>query len=154
VAIDAWCALTGGVQTMPEQKDSQVACSRILLVEDDPEHVFIALAVLRQVLGDDTQIVVAKTAEEALAIIDNFTDLDRPDLVLVDLYLPNEGGFRVLSGLKAHGLPPEVPIFVVTSSMYDRDVALSYELGACAVLFKPLSRAQLKEELKRMGALL
>jgi CheY-like chemotaxis protein len=135
------------------QKDAGPVCSRILLVEDDPEHVFIALTVLRQLLGDDTQILVAESAEEALTIIDKFTDTDRPDLILVDLYLPGEGGFRVLSGLRSHGLPSEVPIFVVTSSMYDRDVALSYELGACAVLFKPLSRAQLRDELRRMAVL-
>ncbi len=135
------------------QKDVDPGCSRILLVEDDPEHVFIALTVLRQVLGDDTQILVAENAEEAVGIIEKFTDTDRPDLILVDLYLPSEGGFRVLSSLRSHGFGSDVPIFVVTSSMYDRDVALSYELGACAVLFKPLSRAQLKEELKRMGIL-
>jgi hypothetical protein len=37
--------------------------------------------------------------------------------------------------------------------MFDRDVAMSYELGASAVLNKPLSRAALREELKRIGAL-
>jgi AmiR/NasT family two-component response regulator len=42
-------------------------------------------------------------------------------------------------------------MFVITSSMYDRDIAQSYELGASAVLCKPLSRARLKEELARIG---
>jgi CheY-like chemotaxis protein len=37
--------------------------------------------------------------------------------------------------------------------MYDRDIAQSYELGASAVLSKPLSRAKLREELTRVGAI-
>jgi len=44
-------------------------------------------------------------------------------------------------------------MFVITSSLYDRDIAESYELGASAVLCKPLSRAKLRDELVRVGAL-
>ena len=46
-----------------------------------------------------------------------------------------------------------VPMFVITSSLYDRDIAESYQLGASAVLCKPLSRAKLRDELVRVGAL-
>ena len=46
-----------------------------------------------------------------------------------------------------------VPMFVITSSLYDLDIAQSYELGASAVLCKPLSRAILKEELARIGVI-
>jgi hypothetical protein len=42
---------------------------------------------------------------------------------------------------------------VITSSLYDQDIAQSYELGASAVLCKPLSRAILREELVRIGKL-
>jgi hypothetical protein len=44
-------------------------------------------------------------------------------------------------------------MFVITSSLYDLDIAQSYELGASAVLCKPLSRAILKEELARIGVI-
>jgi hypothetical protein len=44
-------------------------------------------------------------------------------------------------------------MFVITSSLYDRDIAESYQLGASAVLCKPLSRAKLRDELVRVGAL-
>ena len=46
-----------------------------------------------------------------------------------------------------------MPMFVITSSLYDRDIAESYQLGASAVLCKPLSRAKLRDELVRVGAL-
>ena len=86
-------------------------------------------------------------------MIRHFTEQDRPDLMLVDLRLPDHGGFAVLSAARAHEPSSQIPLFVVTSSMYDRDIAQSYELGASVVLSKPLSRARLKEELARIGAL-
>jgi CheY-like chemotaxis protein len=126
---------------------------RIFLVEDNPDHVFIALTVMRQVLGDAIEILHAQSAEEALDMIPRFTDLDRPDLFFVDLRLPENGGFSVLAAVHGSEICSTVPVFVITSSMYDRDIAQSYELGASAVLSKPLSRARLREELTRVGAI-
>jgi CheY-like chemotaxis protein len=126
---------------------------RIFLVEDNPDHVFIALTVVRQVLGDDIELVHASNADEALLMIAQFTEQDRPDLFLVDLRLPDNGGFSVLQAARANEALTAVPMFVITSSLYDRDIAESYELGASAVLCKPLSRAKLRDELVRVGAL-
>jgi len=55
--------------------------------------------------------------------------------------------------MRAHEACAQVPAFVLTSSLYDQDVAQSYNLGAAAVLCKPLSRANLREELVRIGKL-
>jgi CheY-like chemotaxis protein len=126
---------------------------RIFLVEDNPEHSFIAVRVLQQLLGESSEVIVAENAEEALTLIEHFTEQDRPDLMLVDLRLPDNGGFEVLSAARAHEACAQVPTFVLTSSLYDKDVAQSYDLGASAVLCKPLSRANLREELVRIGKL-
>ena len=75
---------------------------RIFLVEDNPDHVFIALTVVRQVLGDDIELVHASNADEALLMIAQFTEQDRPDLFLVDLRLPDNGGFSVLQAARAN----------------------------------------------------
>src|SRR5271155_3219356 len=112
---------------------------RIFLVEDNPDHVFIALTVVRQVLGDDIELVHAANADEAL--------------FLIDLRLPDNGGFSVLQAARANEALTAVPMFVITSSLYDRDIAESYQLGPPAVLCKPLSRAKLRDELVRVGAL-
>lgn len=126
---------------------------RVLLVEDNAEHSFIAVTVLRQLLGETSETVVAQTADEAVDLIGQFTEHDRPDLILVDLRLPGSGGFAVLSALRSHEECAKAPVFVITSSLYDQDIAQSYELGASAVLCKPLSRAILREELVRIGKL-
>lgn len=135
-----------------EEKDP-AAGVRIFLVEDNPDHVFIALTVMRQVLGDEIEMLHAQSAEEALEMIPRFTEFDRPDLFFVDLRLPEDGGFAVLAAIRASEICSSIPLFVVTSSLYDRDIAQSYELGASAVLSKPLSRAKLREELTRVGAI-
>jgi len=105
------------------------------------------------VLGDEIELVHAQNADEALLMITQFTEQDRPDLFLVDLRLPDNGGFSVLQAARANEALSSVPMFVITSSLYDRDIAESYELGASAVLCKPLSRAKLRDELVRVGAL-
>src|SRR6202789_4604937 len=85
---------------------------RIFLVEDNPDHVFIALTVVRQVLGDDIELVHASNADEALLMIAQFTEQDRPDLFLVDLRLPDNGGFSGLQAPKASDGAPAVPILL------------------------------------------
>jgi CheY-like chemotaxis protein len=139
-----------------DSKDASTSAQlgmRVLLVEDNPQHSFLAVTVLQQLLGESSEVIVAESAEEALMLIDHFTEYDRPDLILVDLRLPDSGGFEVLSAARAHEACAHVPTFVLTSSLYDKDVAQSYDLGASAVLCKPLSRAILREELVRIGKL-
>lgn len=126
---------------------------RVFLVEDNAEHSFIAVTVIRQLLGEASEVIVAENAEEAVGLIGQFTENDRPDLMLVDLRLPDNGGFSVLTAARTSAACASVPTFVITSSLYDQDIAQSYELGASAVLCKPLSRASLREELIRIGKL-
>jgi len=124
---------------------------RILLVEDNPDHAFVALTVARQVLGECIELIHAQNADEAVELIGHFTSEDRPDLFMVDLRLPDNGGFAVLSAVRGSSACEHVPLFVITSSGYDRDIAECYQLGASAVLCKPLSRAIFREEIARVG---
>src|ERR1700680_397729 len=73
---------------------------RILLVEDNPDHAFVALTVARQVLGECIELIHAQNADEAVELIGHFTVEDRPDLFMVDLRLPDNGGFSVLSAVR------------------------------------------------------
>src|SRR5260370_22575296 len=88
---------------------------RIFLVEDNPDHVFIALTVVKQVLGEEIELVHAQNADEALLMISQFTDNDRPDLFLVDLRLPDNGGVSVLRGARRHDTHASRTMFVTTN---------------------------------------
>ena len=125
----------------------------VLLVEDNPEHSFVATKVLQQLFGEESEIIVAQNTDEALYLLHLFTEHDRPDLILIDLRLPDGRGLEVLSVARGHEACAQVPTLVITSSRYDEDVAQSYQLGASAVLSKPLSRANLRDELVRIGSL-
>jgi len=124
---------------------------RILLVEDNADHAFVALTVARQVLGECIELIHAQNADEAVDLIGHFTAEDRPDLFMVDLRLPDNGGFSVITAIKGSTACENVPLFVITSSGYDRDIAECYQMGASAVLCKPLSRAIFREEIARVG---
>src|ERR1700688_1393115 len=139
-----------------DQEKEEVQLSpavRIFLVEDNPDHVFIALTVVKQVLGEEIELVHAQNADEALLMIAQFTEHDRPDLFLVDLRLPDNGGFSVLQAAKANEALTAVPMCVTPSSFPDRVLGEIYQPAAPAVLCKPLSRAKLRDELVRVGAL-
>ncbi len=135
------------------QTAEQATGVRILLVEDNADHAFVAVTIVKQVFGDCLELVHAQNGDEAVEVIRQFTEEDRPDLILLDLRLPENGGFAVLSAVKAHAACADVPLLVITSSGYDRDIAECYNLGASAVLTKPLSRGRLREELVRVGML-
>src|SRR5258708_14275091 len=100
---------------------------RVFLVEDNADHSFIAVTVIRQLLGEASEVIVAETADEAIGLIAQFTEHDRPDLMLVDLRLPDTGGFAVLAAARGHDACSRVPAFVITSSLYDSDIAHSYD---------------------------
>ncbi len=102
-------------------------------------------------LGECIELIHAQNADEAVELIGHFTSEDRPDLFMVDLRLPDNGGFSVLSAVRGSTACENVPLFVITSSGYDRDIAECYQLGASAVLCKPLSRAIFREEIARVG---
>src|SRR5258708_8195997 len=89
---------------------------RIFLVEDNPDHVFIALTVVKQVLGEEIELVHAQNADEALLMISQFTEHDRPDLFLVDLRLPDNGGVSVLQAAPRNGQLSPLPIFLLPPS--------------------------------------
>src|SRR5260370_33505400 len=110
---------------------------RVFLVEDYPEHSFIAVTVIRQVLGDASEVIVAENADEAVELIQQFTDTDRPDLMLVDLRLPDNGGFAVLSAARAHDPCSHWPMFVITTSLYDLHIAQRFDTRALAAPFTP-----------------
>ena len=90
---------------------------RVFLVEDNPEHSFIAVTVIRQLLGEASEVIVAENAEEAVGLIGQFTENDRPDLMLVDLRLPDNGGFSVLTAARSSEACTAVPTFVPLHSL-------------------------------------
>ena len=101
----------------------------ILVVEDDPD---IASLIARNLTQVGYAVDTVATGRAAIERVRR----DRPDLVTLDIYLPDIPGQQVLSTLKADPATAEVPVMVVSVMPDSRE---SLQLGAIDFLSKPLN---------------
>jgi diguanylate cyclase (GGDEF)-like protein len=103
----------------------------ILIVDDDPLFTLLAAETLRQA-GFDT--AVADNTRDALIRI----DAARPDLVLLDVELPDGQGFDVCVRVRASADGIDIPIVMVTGKHDTASIARAYEVGATDFINKPV----------------
>jgi DNA-binding response OmpR family regulator len=116
---------------------------RILVVEDTPE---FAEAIQRTLSLDGRYTVAhAGRAMEALAL----AAYERPDLVVLDLGLPDKDGYHVLQELRARG--HSCPVLILSARNLEADKVEGFRLGADDYVTKPFSALEL---LARISALL
>lgn len=110
----------------------------ILLAEDNPGGVRLIREAFDTTPFDVTFHVVTDGSEaiETLGARDGGAAVC-PDLVLLDLNLPQVDGFGVLEAIRADSAISALPVLVLSSSRDRADVARSYELAANAYLAKP-----------------
>lgn len=110
--------------------------SRILVVDDEPTN----LKVLRQVLHKDYLLSFAKSGKDALALIEK----EPPDLILLDVMMPEMSGFDVCALLKQGVTTQNIPIIFVTALNDELDEANGFQLGAVDYIVKPIVPAVVK----------
>jgi CheY-like chemotaxis protein len=124
----------------------------ILLVEDDPGDVHLALAVLRAMKIDNTCVLAAdgEMALDYLLLRGRFAarPVVHPALVLLDLKLPKVNGFEVLQNIKTNEILREIPVIALTSSREDRDIERAYELGANGYVVKGIDFDEYRKSLQ------
>src|SRR6516162_4369031 len=104
----------------------------ILIVEDTPANV----AVVTGVLKDSFRTKIATNGEKALALANS---PDKPDLILLDVMMPNMDGFEVCRKLKANPVTREIPIIFLTAATDAVDEIKGFEVGAADYIHKPFS---------------
>jgi CheY-like chemotaxis protein len=114
---------------------------RILMVEDDPDIQIVASFSLEAVGGYTVR--VCSGGAEALAQVDSFA----PDLVLLDVMMPEMDGPTVLSHLRARSETANLPIIFMTAKAQAHEVAAYLQMGAIAVVAKPFDPMQLPQML-------
>ena len=90
----------------------------VLLVEDDPEIRDVMQDALE---GDGFDVVPASNGKQALDFLSN----TRPDLVLLDLMMPQVTGWEVLDEMRRNSWLQAVPTVVVTGALRDRPAGIS-----------------------------
>jgi two-component system OmpR family response regulator len=117
---------------------------RILYVEDDPDIQLVArMALVR--IGRFT-VQVCSSGAEALAAAAEFN----PDLLLLDVMMPEMDGMTTLAELRRLPGTRETPAVFMTARVNDGDVASYLELGAIGVIAKPFDAMQLAAKLREL----
>ena len=121
---------------------------RVFLIEDDED---IALVVREALKGEEFEVEVFPKAVEFFHRVEK----DVPDLVIVDVMLPDFDGFRVANFLKNRPDLSEIPVIFLTARVSEEDKLRGFELGADDYITKPFSvrelTARVKAVLRRVG---
>lgn len=104
----------------------------VLVVDDSPENIEL----LSRVLGQEYRIKVATSGDKALQIV--YSD-EPPDLILLDIMMPDLSGHEVCRRLKANPDRRRIPVIFVTAMSTIEDEALGLSLGAVDYIAKPIS---------------
>jgi len=114
----------------------------VLIVEDDFRVAEINAAYVESVEGFE----VIGQASTAAAAFNQIVE-DSPDLILLDLYLPDEHGLALYARLKQLPVHAQVDVFVITAARDSQSVREALQLGAANYLVKPFTQRQLSERL-------
>jgi CheY-like chemotaxis protein len=128
----------------------------ILIVEDTPEDLDLALRALRKAKLTN-HIHVVRDGEEALQFIfckGPYAERQMengPRVILLDLKLPKVDGLEVLQRIKGDPRTRSIPVVVLTSSKEQNDVVESYNLGVNSYIVKPVNFEQFSETVQKLG---
>ncbi len=113
---------------------------RILIVDDEPNN----LQVLRQILKEEYQLTFARSGAEAL----ERAEKHHPDLILLDIMMPEMDGYEACRRLKRSANTSNIPVIFISAMNETEDEALGFEVGAVDYLTKPVRRAIVKARVK------
>lgn len=113
----------------------------ILLVEDNKGDIELTKESLSR--GKLTnKLTVIEDGESALNYLNKrapYTDVERPDIVLLDLNLPKVSGRDILKSLKQDDSLKDIPVIILSSSKDAFDIKEAYQLHANCFVSKPVS---------------
>jgi putative two-component system response regulator len=122
----------------------KAAKASILVVDDAAEN----LMVIEAILGDDYAL---RLFEDARTALDYATD-SPPDLILLDVMMPDIDGFEACRLIKSNAKLMDIPVIFITAKNNVRDEELGFSVGACDFIQKPISspvvHARVKTHLK------
>ncbi|MDD1752650.1 MAG: response regulator [Methanotrichaceae archaeon] len=123
---------------------------RIMLVEDNP----VDVAFTRRLLSHNKlnkDLIIALNSREAFSILESLDTQSRlPDLILLDINLPDASGIDLLRKFKDDLRFRDIAVVILTRSNVDDDIQRSYDLGAKTYLVKPISNQALKGVLEQL----
>jgi len=123
--------------------DSTGAKAKILIVDDEPKNVKLLAA---QLPVNEFIVLTAHGGAEALQKIDD----QCPDLILLDIMMPDIDGYEVTRRIKTNPDTREIPVILVTALDGRDDKAKGLEVGAEEFITKPVNKAELQTRINSM----
>ena len=122
---------------------------KVLLVDDDPDDQYLTQRALKAT-GLDLELCVAENGHDMMSLLKenikaNGTSL--PDLILLDLNMPEMDGISALQELRKLPVMKKIPVVVFSTSNSTLDVSESYDQGADFFLTKPGDFAELTQKI-------
>ncbi|MEM0947314.1 MAG: response regulator [Pseudomonadota bacterium] len=117
---------------------------RVLLIEDEPN----IIEAIRFILSRDGWAVDVHsdgaTATEAVA-------QRGPDLVILDVMLPNRSGYDILADLRSVETTRDLPVLMLTARGQDKDREMAERAGASRFMTKPFSNADVLSSVRELA---
>ncbi|MEA3307815.1 MAG: response regulator [Elusimicrobiota bacterium] len=125
---------------METMEQSNALPVKILLVEDNQDDVFLTIEAFKKVKVKNSIATVGDGVEalDYLRHKGEYSNVKRPDIILLDLNLPRKDGFEVLKEVKEDPELKAIPIIVLTASKADEDAVKSYAHYANCFISKPV----------------
>ena len=114
----------------------------ILYVEDNPDNRTLVRRIL---LSEDYSLIEATNAYDAIEILNG----TRPDLILMDINMPDMDGYTLTSKIKSMPGFERIPILALTANVMRGDKERTLEAGCDGYIQKPLDIDQLIREVER-----
>ncbi|MFX0040229.1 MAG: response regulator [Promethearchaeota archaeon] len=114
--------------------------AKILLIEDNAADIRLTKEVLQQ-RKIVTSLDIVRDGVEALDFLKKrgkFSNVNKPNLILLDLNLPKKNGFEVLEEIKRDEELKRIPVVILTVSDAKEDLIKAYNLHANCYVIKPL----------------
>ena len=115
---------------------SEITPAKILIIDDDP----VSIELIANLFRGHYEVLFALDGEKALALAARAA----PDLILLDIMLPDMDGFAICSRLKADPLTMAIPVLFITGRDDSAAETRGLELGAMDYITKPINPLVLK----------
>ncbi|MDB5872533.1 MAG: response regulator [Ramlibacter sp.] len=115
----------------PTPAVSELKVPRILVVDDMPDNLFL----MNGLFEDRYEVIQAPSGRDALKVV--MSD-NPPDMVLLDIMMPDMDGYEVLRRIRQHSPTANIPVIFLTALGTVQDRNLGIDLGAVDYLTKPV----------------
>lgn len=123
---------------LPLQSETKV--SRILVVDDIADNCFLLQALLE---AEGYQVEMVDSGYAALKMV----EANPPDLILLDVMMPQMNGFEVTRRIRQNSRLPFIPILLITGYQPVKE-SEAFDTGANGLLYKPLNLDRLLEQVR------